>query len=192
MKDLEKKIQDCFFDMLESYSLSDITMQSIAKELDVPLGNVFDVYPSISDVLRGFRQKIDQKMEVQALENFAGEALTVEEKLLELFMIRYDLLAPYKKHLKNFFSQIGVDEGVVMLPQLPALKQTIDCMLQLSGQEIKGLKYIVHQKGLMYVYLRSLCVWLRDETADLSKTMSCVDRELQRGKSLLNRFDLAV
>ena len=191
MENLDHKIQDCFWEMLDHKSLGEISMEDIARALDVPLGNVFDLYPSTSGLLIAFRQKIDHKMTAEAKESFDGEDLSEEEKLLELFMIRYDALADYKDRVRRLVKNVQPGDVCALMMQLPALKKTINLMLKLSGQKSFGLKHLARQKGLMYIYVRSLWIWLDDDSSDLSKTMSFIDRELEKGKALLNRFDLA-
>ena len=51
-------------------------------------------------------------------------------------------------------------------------------MLEASGVSASGLRGAVRIEGLGAIYACALRVWLKDETADLSKTMAELDKRL--------------
>ena len=46
-------------------------------------------------------------------------------------------------------------------------------------------------QGLVLVYSRVICTWLKDEEKGLSKTMAALDGELNRGHILLKQVETA-
>ena len=55
-----------------------------------------------------------------------------------------------------------------------------DRLLYLCGDEVAGWRRQARIKGVMAVLLRVRPVWQSDDTADLSLTLSSLDKELRR------------
>ena len=55
-----------------------------------------------------------------------------------------------------------------------------DRLLSLCGDEVTGWRRQARIKGIMAVLLRVRPVWQSDDTADLSLTLSSLDKELRR------------
>ena len=55
-----------------------------------------------------------------------------------------------------------------------------DRLRSLSGDEVTGWRRHARIKGIMAVLLRVRPVWQSDDTADLSLTLSSLDKELRR------------
>jgi len=62
-------------------------------------------------------------------------------------------------------------------------------MLEAAGIDSSGLKGLLRTKALSAVYLMSLRGWLKDDTADLSKTMAALDGYLRRLEPWAERFE---
>ena len=58
-------------------------------------------------------------------------------------------------------------------------------MLKAGGLKAGGINGAIRTKGLALIYVRTLCVWLGDDSKDLSKTMAVLDRGLARAERLV-------
>ena len=61
-------------------------------------------------------------------------------------------------------------------------------MLEAAGLAAGGARGVLRIKGLALVYLASLRVWLKDESADKARTMAALDKQLRRAESLMQRL----
>ena len=62
-------------------------------------------------------------------------------------------------------------------------------MLEAAGISSSGIVGILRVKGLILIYMRSLKVWLNDDSQDLSETMATLDRDLARADRLLGMLN---
>ena len=67
----------------------------LAEKTELPLSEIYKIFPEKADVLNAFVEKID----LEVLSNISKEDMSEprRERLFELFMNRFDALAPHKK-----------------------------------------------------------------------------------------------
>jgi hypothetical protein len=61
-------------------------------------------------------------------------------------------------------------------------------MLEAAGLATGGVRGVLRIKGLALIYLATLRVWLRDESADKARTMAALDTQLRRTEALVLRL----
>ena len=67
---------------------------------------------------------------------------------------------------------------------LPHLGRSMTRMLELSGMETRGIRGALRVAGLSALYVRTLHVWMQDESADMARVMATLDRDLKRAEGL--------
>ena len=78
-------------------------------------------------------------------------------------------------------------DPVAGLAMLPVLQESMRWMLEAAGIATEGVQGQVRISGLVVIWLATLRIWMQDETADMAKTMSALDRNLRRAESLVRR-----
>ena len=72
---------------------------------------------------------------------------------------------------------------------LPSFVESIIVMANLAKIPINGLKGNIKIKGLLIVYLLSFLVWKKDKSKSLEKTMTSLDKSLDRAGKLIRIFN---
>ena len=101
-------------------------------------------------------------------------------------MRRFDALQPYKEGLGNvIYDQARDPLGAVC--GLGQLLRSMAAMLEAARIGSGGLRGAIRTKGLTGIYLATVRVWLRDDSADMAKTMAALDGYLRRIEGLARR-----
>ena len=111
---------------------------------------------------------------------------TIRDQLFELIMLRFDVLSREKKAISRIFrSTIGRDPVTSFIGLGNAwvsMKNTLEIVGISTSSPLGQLKV----NGLLAIYLKSMCSWLKDDSSDLSKTMAELDKNLLRAETLLH------
>ena len=163
----------------------DLSLADIAEEAKLKLSEVYPHFSSKSAILSAFARRIDQ--EVLAGEEPGSRDGPARDRLFEVLMRRFDALQPYRKAI----AAIALDQArdpFAAVCGLHTLRRSMTCMLEAADLSAEGCRGLVRIKGLSLIYLATLRVFLKDESADLSKTMAALDKHLQRAEGLMGRF----
>ncbi|MDH3473434.1 MAG: TetR/AcrR family transcriptional regulator [Rhodospirillales bacterium] len=170
----------------------ELSWAEIAEAAKVPLAKAYQVYPSKQAILEGFSRAID--IEVLADDSLAEEwddDSGARDRLFDVLMRRFDALQPYREGLGNLAYDQARDP-LAALCSLGQLLRSMAAMLEAARVGAGGLGGslgdALRAKGLAGVYLATLRVWLRDDSADMAKTMAALDGHLRRIEGLLRRF----
>lgn len=107
------------------------------------------------------------------------------EALFEILMLRFDVLQRYRAGF------LALQQAARCDPRLTAaLAQAIypQCatVLRLAQISIKPPTSVIYRAGLGLIYGTVLCVWKRDDSPDLAKTMAALDRQLRRTEQFIH------
>jgi AcrR family transcriptional regulator len=162
---------------------AEIALPDIAAEAGLSLGEMLRVAPSKAALLAAFGRRVDAAMFARPVE---AEG-TVKDKLFDLFMRRFDALAPHKAALKNILADLPRDPGAAICAA-PGLLRAMRWTAEAAGIKTTGPFAPFKIKALAVAYLATLRVWLRDNSADAAKTMSALDKTLDRLAALASSF----
>jgi AcrR family transcriptional regulator len=155
----------------------DVSLAEIADRAGVPIVEAHAIYPSRAAVLRGVIQTIDETVLKGTEPDLAGEP--ARDRLFDVLMRRFDAMQPHKEALATILQDLSRDP-LAGLCGVPRLARSMAVMLEAAGLSAEGLRGKFRVKGLSALYLTTLPVWFRDDSADLSKTMAALDRGLSR------------
>ena len=163
----------------------DLSLAEIAEAAKVPLAKVYPVYPLRAAILDAFVRRIDAAVLAESdPEDLDGSA---RDRLFDVLMRRFDALDPYKEAVAT----VAYDQARDPLTALASacrLGRSMALMLEAAGLASGGLRGALRVKGLAAIYLATLRVWLRDESADKARTMAALDRQLRRAEALVLRL----
>lgn len=108
----------------------------------------------------------------------AEESAPARERLFDVLMRRFDALAPYRTGL----AALAADRTSACLAPVagPALVDSMAQMLALAGLDRPGIPGRFRAVALAGLWLAMAKAWMADDSADLTRTMAAVDRQLGR------------
>lgn len=175
--DIPKEIVETALRLAAETGWRDLSLAAIAAAAKLPLAKVYPVFSSKQAILDAFIRRIDAEV-LAAEEPEAGEG-RARDRLFDMLMRRFDALGPYRKALGNIIYDQARDPLAASCA-LVQLRRTLALTLEAAGLSSGGIRGAMRVKGLGLVYLATLRIWLRDESADLARTMATLDRQLGR------------
>jgi AcrR family transcriptional regulator len=153
----------------------DLSYADIAKDAGLSLSAAYQAYPSKAAILAGIGRDIDARL-FASLEDDPLDG-SAKDRLFDLMMRRFDILNEHREAYAALAWELPrtpVEAGCLALQ----LRQSLANMLEAAGVSASGLRGSVLIEGLGVIYACALRVWLKDDTADLSKTMAELDKRL--------------
>ncbi|MGL4974706.1 MAG: TetR/AcrR family transcriptional regulator [Bosea sp. (in: a-proteobacteria)] len=163
-----------------------IELPEIAREAGLALTQLRELYPSRGAMLGGLARIIDAEVLAGASTDLDAEPL--RERMFDVVMRRLDALTPYKSGLKRI---------------VPAIRRDPLALAALNGVALNSWRYMlasaniptedamgaIRVQGAVLLFSRVMDVWLKDDEADLSKTMAALDRELKTAGKIMARAE---
>ncbi len=164
-----------------------ITMTDIADKAHVSLAELSELFDDKTDVLVAYGRQIDKKV----LESFAGPdpSMSERDRLFDILMERFDVLEGNREAVVSILKSFTLDPKQAVI-SLPHLGRSMAWMLEAAGIDTNGIKGAIRVAGLTVVYLNATRHWMKDESADLAKTMAALDKSLNRAEQVAGTFML--
>jgi hypothetical protein len=162
---------------------AEIALPDIAVEAKLSLGEMLRVAPSKASLLAAFGRRIDAAMFARAVEDEG----TIKDKLFDLLMRRFDALAPHKAAVKNILADLPRDPASALCA-IPGLLRAMRWTAEAAGIKTTGPLAPFKINALALTYLITLRTWVQDDSADAAKTMSALDKKLDRLSALASSF----
>ncbi len=162
---------------------NEIEIGDIAAKAGLTLAEFGELFSSKGAVLAAFVRRIDRIVLDGTPADLAGEP--ARDRLFDIMMRRIDALTPYKEAVKRITSAMKREPtSLPMLMRLIINSQRF--MLAAAGIRTEGSLGLLKLQGAAMVFGKTAAAWFNDDTSDLAPTMACLDRELQRGESILH------
>jgi hypothetical protein len=164
----------------------EIGLIDIAKQAGLDLADLRAEFSCKSGILRAFQAEVDA--EVLAKAKQAGADQSVRDRLFDLMMTRFEVMAPYKPALKRIACYLRCRPGEASMLACSSLASQY-WMLAGAGAKLDGAQAAMRVAGLATVYGRVFQVWLEDPSPSLDRTMAALDRALSNGERMLANMD---
>ncbi len=184
--DPRQKIIDASFELAEVKGWRQLALPEIAEAAGVSLAELYRHFAGKQAILDAFSQSIDSAL-LDELEDDLELEEPARDRLFDVLMRRFDLLRPHRDALARITHDQASDP-LALCGSLRQLLLSMRWMLEAARIGTGGLVGAVRVKALVAIYLSVIPVWLRDETADQSKTMAALDARLRRVEAVLNRL----
>lgn len=155
------------------------SLYDIADKAEVSLIDLFDHFDDRSDILAGLGKQIDRRV-LDAVGE-PDSTLSPRDRLFDLMMERFDVLNDYRDGIASILRSFRLDPKQALF-SLPHLGKSMSWMLEAVGIETSGVKGCIKVAGLVALYLKTLHVWLDDDSPDMAKTMAALDKNLGRAE----------
>lgn len=176
-EDFEARLVDAMLDLAASRGWRDVGLAEFAGAAGVGVAELYPDYPSKLAVLVAFIRRTDREV-LAAGFKFSPDD-TARDRLFEVLMRRFDALRPHREAIRRIRRDLmRVPPEAAAL--LPALGCSMTWMLTAAEIGTDGPPGRVKAAGLAGVWLRTMAVWVEDDTADMARTMAALDRNLGR------------
>ena len=177
---MDKALFAALWSALDQQALGAVRLEQLADEAGLAVTDLYVRYANRDAVLLAALHALDTAALRQSADDFAdAPEASVHEKLLEGLISRFELYAPLRVQMQAVH-RAAQHNPVLAARLLTRLADMTDRLLSLCGDEVTGWRRQARIKGIMIVLLQVRPVWQSDNTADLSLTMSSLDKELRR------------
>ena len=178
MKSSDKKFNlvKSSFNIIEKSGWTSFSLQKLSDTEKVPINEIKLFFKSEITILDEFSKMIDIKVE----KSFDYEELTntsVKDNLFELIMLRLEFMLPYRNALKNIKNSFKSDP-LVAKSVAKNVMNSLDFYLELTNAFNDSFLDIFKKKSIFLIYSYIFMIWLEDDSDELSKTMSELDKLL--------------
>lgn len=157
-------------------------MAEIAAEAGLPAGRVHQAFPTKSAILTGISRQADAAVLAEPIVESGQE--TPRDRLFDVIMRRFDALAPYKTGIAAISREVPNAGAAVAL--LCQLTNSMRWMLEAAGIGTAGPRGALQTAGLAALYANVMRTWIADDSVDLARTMSELDRQLRWAEQTMN------
>ena len=178
MKSSDKKFNlvKSSFNIIEKNGWKSFSLQKLSNTEKIPFNEIKTFFKSEINILDEFSKMIDIKVE----KSFDYEELTntsVKDNLFELIMLRLEFMQPYRNALKSIKSSFKSDPLVAKSVTKNVIN-SLDFYLELTNAYNDSFLDIFKKKSIFLIYSYIFMIWLEDDSDELSKTMSELDKLL--------------
>lgn len=184
--EIREKVVQTSLHLADTMGWDFVTLKDISKEADITLSELYDLIDDKNDILVLLGRMIDKRV----IGEFSlDDSSTQREILFDLLMDRFEVLNDFRPGLIAILNYFKYDPKQALMSS-PHLCRSMNWMLETAGIETGGFKGMIKVAGLTGVYLKTLKVWMEDETSDLSAVMSALDKNLGRAENMAEMFGL--
>ena len=181
--DPKAALREALLRMVAAGGWRDLSYADIAKDAGLSLAAAHEAYASKAEILTGIGRNIDARLFASLDEDPLDGS--PKDRLFDLLMRRFDVLNEHREAYAALAWELPrtpVEAGCLALQ----LRRSLANMLEAAGLSASGIRGAFRIEGLGALYACALRVWLKDETADLSKTMAELDKRLGQVERCMN------
>jgi ubiquinone biosynthesis protein COQ9 len=170
------------FDLAAERGWDQVSFTEIAERTGLSLADLRREFTCKTDLLKGFQAEVDA--EVLAKMKPATDEQKPRDRLFDLIMTRFEVMAPYKQALDRVHAGLRCRPGEAAKLFCSTLASQY-WMLVGAGAKLDGPGAGLRVAGLTAIYGKVFHVWLEDNSPGLDRTMAALDRRLQLGEQRL-------
>lgn len=179
----DDRIVDAALKLAGSKGWRGTTLADIATAADLSLAELYTRFPSKGAILEAFIRRIDRATLAGADKIAQDTATSVRDRLFDLFMRRFDALAPHKPAVASLVREL-MCRPLASLCLGARLCRSMAWIAGVAGVPAGGPLGMLRIKALAAIYVYALRIWLSDDSEDHSKTMAALDKALERAEMM--------
>ncbi|WP_431861078.1 TetR family transcriptional regulator [Azospirillum sp.] len=183
MDDLSRTILDRAMDLASERGWRRTGLADVARAVPVPLGELYRRFPTRASLLAGVAELADAAVLGDDTPPDLSES--ARDRVFDVMMRRFDALVPYRAGLAAVARDLP-REPLTVFAFSSAYARSMAWMLRAAGVDPDGRGGGALVAGLGAVHARVMRTFLKDDTADLARTMAALDSELRRAESWAN------
>ena len=174
------------FAIIEQVGWDKFSLSLLSKNLKIPESSLNKVFKNKDLILIEFSKMIDENVDLLINLEELKES-TVKDNLFELIMLRLETMLPYRKALKLILSSKKINPLTIKIISQNIL-ESLDYYLEISGSYFNERVDFLKKYAIFLIYIYACREWLNDNSEDLSKTMSNLDRSLEFSRELKDKI----
>ncbi len=161
-----------------------VSLADIAQRAKIGLAELHEQFEGKDALLREFVESVD----LAVLKGELPEAeASVRDRLFDVIMRRFDAMKPHREGIRAILRDLRGDPCALLFG-VPRLLATASLMLEAAGVSASGPGGRLKAKAVAAIYLSTMRTWLADDSADMARTMSALDRALRRVEGVAMLF----
>ena len=152
-----------------------VQLSDIAAKTAIDIDDIYDHFYDRTDILATYGRMLDRRILRNYQEPDAGESH--RDTLFDLLMDRFEILNEDREGVCAIIRSFRYDPK-----QAIHLGKSMSQLLDGAGINTNGLKGALKIAGLTAIYIKTLYVWVKDDSPDMSKTMAELDKNLGRAE----------
>ena len=158
------------------------SLGEIAAAAGLTLSELHGTYPSKTAIVAAYTTRVDEAVLNDIDPELADKSS--RERLFDVLMNRFDAMNPHKEAVRSILRASTSDVEALARGPL-SLYRSMRWMMEAANIPYSGVRGQLRIKGLALIYLAVLRTWFNDDSADMSRTMASLDRQLNRADRLL-------
>lgn len=172
--------------LLGEKSFEEISLGEVATRADLTLAQLRSLFSSTLAILAAHAKETDRAV-LEGIDPGMHEE-PARERLFDVLMRRFELLAPHKAAMRSLLRSAGRHPSLALaFNAITARSQR--WMLEAAEIGTGGPRGVLRAQGLAVLYANVMRTWLRDDDPGLARTMAELDRALGRGQRLSGLLD---
>jgi AcrR family transcriptional regulator len=151
-------------------------LDAVAAAAGTTAAAVFARYPAKPAMVGAWIRRLNRRLVAAGL---PGAGDDPRERLFDAVMNRLEMMAEAKPAIAAL-RRAAPGDPELALAMLMALGETAQAFAWLAGIPAEGLRGALRRKAIAALYVATLNDWLRDDSADLGRTMAALERRLDR------------
>ncbi|MCB9989451.1 MAG: TetR family transcriptional regulator [Rhodospirillales bacterium] len=176
---IRKKIVDAALSLAAEKGWEAVNMRDIADQTGLKLHELYEYVEDRFDILAAYGRIIDRTVMESCGEKPADTS--PRDHLFDLLMERFDILNENRDAVCSVLSSFRCDPKQAVIG-LPHLGKSMTRMLEAANINTAGFRGALKVTGLCALYLKTLRVWMRDDSPDMAKTMAELDKNLEKAE----------
>ncbi|MDN3720312.1 TetR/AcrR family transcriptional regulator [Roseibium salinum] len=170
---------------MSAHPYEDVSLPLIAEAAKVKLSDMRSAYASKLALVEAFAEKIDTSVLDERDESMEDQP--PRDRLFDVLMTRIDALSQHKEAVRSLHRAARNDPALALdFNRVEVRSQK--WMLIAAGIDVSGVKAAVVAQCLAVSFARVVDVWLDEADEGMPRTMARLDRELDKGSTLMKRL----
>jgi AcrR family transcriptional regulator len=177
LKKMTDKLEllETLFQIISEHGWQELSLPEMAQKCGMPFSTFYAIFPSRQAIPSELFKLINQEV-IDALTEFDLEQ-SKDELLFDVFMSRFEHLAPFKAGIKEMLKHLAFNPCLVICGASSLIKSM---QLYTDTIGIKRSPQLILK--LLWLHYRTLQQWLDDDTDDLELTMVELDHQIKKLK----------
>lgn len=178
--DIPDTIVEATLDLIAEKGWQRLSLGDIAARAKLPVSEVWERFESKEAVLDEWLRRLDRRMTEGGPPDLDESP---RDRLFEVIMRRFDALQHHREAVRRLLRD-GPGDPRLVFSRAASWPRTLRLMLEAAGISTSGASGLLRVEGLAGIHLAVLRTWLRDDSADMARTMAELDKQLRRAETL--------
>ena len=179
----KQKVFKALMELVSDAGWSNFTLDALARNQEIEELELEKLFSDKVSLLQAFADFIDEQTLANLDSDIFDPEIPIRERLLEIMLVRFDVLAPYKDGVCELLKVTGKDPKMFVVAA-KAIKISMRSSLETVGVSTRGIKGNIKIKGLAVVFLFGMRTWAKEEGRDITATTRILDDRLKWAESL--------